>query len=76
MQTSDYAHTLHTVRFDRRDFLTLDFHLGDGVAYKHVGIYAPEDDGTFRLCLFAESIGTQGSTRRTNAGPGGRDRGG
>lgn len=51
----DYDHTLHTVRFEGHDYLVLDVNLGDGVAYKQIGIYAPEDDGTFRLCLFAES---------------------
>jgi len=51
----DYSHTLATLRFEGRDFVVLDIHLGYGVAYKHIGIYAPDDDGRHYLCLFAYS---------------------
>jgi hypothetical protein len=51
----DSIYTLHPVKFDGQDYFVADAHLGYGVAHKHIGIYAPEEDGTFHLCLFAES---------------------
>jgi hypothetical protein len=51
----DDVHTLNEVEYAGRVFWVIDMHLGDGVARKHVGVYAPEKDGSYRQCLFAES---------------------
>lgn len=51
----DLRYTLNPVQFDGLDYLVADADLGDGVADKQIGIYAPAGDGTFHLCLFAES---------------------
>jgi hypothetical protein len=49
---SDY---IHKIEYAGDVYWVMDMHLGDGVAYKHVGLYAPEEDGSHRQCLFAES---------------------
>jgi hypothetical protein len=52
---TDYFYTLQTVRFRGHKVLVLDADLGDGVAYKNIGVYAPKEDGSYRLALFADS---------------------
>ena len=46
---------LHRLKFDGQDYMVSNLNLGYGVAHTQIGIYAPQEDGTFRLCLFAES---------------------
>src|SRR5262245_3831302 len=51
----DYVHTLTRIEYAGNVYWVVDMHLGDGVSYKHVALYAPEKDGSHRQCLFAES---------------------
>lgn len=43
------------VEFDKQAFWVVDIHLGDGVPYKTIAVYAPQKDGSFRRCLLADS---------------------
>jgi hypothetical protein len=49
------TYTYTRVEFEKKGFWVADAHYGDGVAYKSVGVYAPEKDGTFRRVLVADS---------------------
>jgi hypothetical protein len=51
----DYIHTLSKIEYAGDVYWVVEMHLGDGVPYKHVALYAPEKDGSHRRCLFAES---------------------
>ena len=48
-------YALYKLRFEEREYLVLGIHLGDGVAYKQIGVYAPDDDQQFHLSLMTDS---------------------
>ena len=47
--------TFTKLEFAGVTYWVLDNHLGYGVPYKQIGIYAPDKDGVFHLSLFAKS---------------------
>ncbi len=49
------TYTYTRVEFEKKAFWVADAHYGDGVAYKSIGVYAPEKDGSFRRVLVTDS---------------------
>jgi hypothetical protein len=47
--------TFTKLEFAGVTYWVLDNHLGYGVPYKQIGVYAPDKDGVFHLSLFAKS---------------------
>jgi hypothetical protein len=49
------TYTYTRVEYAGKAFWVTDAHYGDGVAYKCIGVYAPEKDGSFHRVLVADS---------------------